>query len=247
MGQIENTIAVYEKLKGKKYKITIENGDEVVFSFGTEHYHHLAGYHYLTDVAGIAEPQDGARQFYRRIKNAKIKPELITGSSHFASIKDRIDNFEAIEEIVAPGKAKVIVDFDKGIAGSKINAKYFLYKRIGDPLKKEPVTYYMLFLGYNDSRSEYYPATYVVEPSKKYVNGQIFFNCTIECLGPEVRAKSAKCLQLDRLKCPVMPRPRPWRRTWRQASGIWGDRYRVTRHSFRTVPRFSLRSGGVLP
>ena len=136
MGQIENTIAIYEKLKGKKYKITIENGDEVVFSFGTEHYHHLAGYHYLTDAAGIAEPRDGARQFYRRMKNGKIKTEMITESSHFASIKDRIDNFEAIEEIVSPGKAKVIVDFDKTKAGSKINAKYFLYKRAGPAEKR---------------------------------------------------------------------------------------------------------------
>ncbi len=189
MGQIENTIAVYERLKGKKYKITIDNGDEVVFRFGTEHYHHLAGYHYLTDVAGIAEPRDGARHFYRRLKNARIKTELITGSSHFASIRDRIDSFATIEEIVAPGKAKVIVDFDKKKADSKINAKYFLFKRAGDPLKGEPVTYYMLFLGYNNSRSEYYPATYVVEPSRKYVNGQTFFDCTIECLGSKISAK----------------------------------------------------------
>ena len=194
MGQIENTIAVYEKLKGKKYKITIDNGDEVVFSFGTEHYHHLAGYHYLTDVTGIAKPQDGTKQFYRRMKNGEIKTELITGSSHFASIKNRIDNFDVIEQIVSPGDGKVIVDFDKTKADSKINAKYFLYKRVGDSLLGEPVTYYALFLGYNSGRAEYYPATYVVEPSNKYTRDQNILNCKIECLKSEVRTKKHKML-----------------------------------------------------
>ena len=194
MGQIENTIAVYERLKSKRYKITVDNGDEFIFGFGEENYHHLAGYHHLSDAANIATPEDGSKRFYRRMKHGKIKTELITESNHFASIEDRIDNFGVIEQIVAPGKARVIVDFDKAKAGSVIEAKYFLFKRVGDPLTGGPFTYYMLFLGYDRCHSEYYPATYVVEPSRRYVLGQSFLNCTIEHLGPKTRAKKHKKL-----------------------------------------------------
>lgn len=182
MGQIENTISVYERLSQKKYKITVENGIEFVLAFEKKYYHHLAGYHYLTDTAGIAEPPYGKARFYRQIKNGKIREEEITRSELFRHIAERIESFGYIEEILSASDCKIIVAFDKNKADSDIEAKFFLYKREGDPLNKEPVTYYSLFIGYDSKRDFYYPATYVVEHSKKYVNGQIMLDCKIEII-----------------------------------------------------------------
>ena len=182
MGQIENTILVYDRLRKKRYKITVENGVEFVLDFNTKYYHHLVGYHYLTDVVGIAEPLYGKARFYRQLKNHKIKEDKITQSSLFNHIFERIEYFGYIEEILSESDCKIIVDFDKTKADSDIEAKFFLYKREGNPLNKEPVTYYALFIGYDDIENTYYPTTYVVEHSKKYVANQTLFDCKIELI-----------------------------------------------------------------
>lgn len=182
MGQIENTIAVYERLSKQKYKITVENGIVFTLAFDKNRYHHLVGYHYLTDIVGIAEPSYGKARFYRQLKNRKIKEEEIVKSERFKYIEERVKYFKYIEDIVSESVCKIIIEFDKNKAGSDIEAKFFLYKREGNPLNQEPVTYYALFIGYDALRQSYYPATYIVEHSKKYVDGQTMLNCTIECL-----------------------------------------------------------------
>ena len=182
MGQIYDTVSVYERLSAKKYKITIENGIEFVLCFDVTRYHHLVGYHYLTDLSGIAAPPHGKARFYRRLKNHRITEEEILKSAHFEHISERIAFFAYIEEIVAATECKIIVEFDKQKAGSDIEAKFFLYKRDGNPLNGESVTYYSLFIGYDAEENAYFPATYVVEHSVKYINQQTMLNCKIELL-----------------------------------------------------------------
>lgn len=182
MGQIENTILIYERLSKRKYKISVENGLEFVLIFDKSRYHHLAGFHYLTDITGIAEPPYGKARFYRQLKNHKISEDSITKSELFKLIAERIEFFGYIEDIISASDCKIIVEFDKGKADSDIEAKFFLFKREGNPLNKEPVTYYSLFIGHDVSSNTYYPATYIVEHSKKYIDGQVMLDCKIELL-----------------------------------------------------------------
>ena len=185
MGQIENTISVYERLSKNKYKITVENGIEFILSFRKQYYHHLVGYHYLTDIVGVSNPNYGKERFYRQLKNRRIREEEISGSALFHSIAERVEFFGYIEEIMSETECKIIVEFDKDRADSDIEARFFLYKREGNPLNKEPVTYYSLFIGHNDKTNEWFPLTYIVEHSTKYVNGQNMLNCKIELVENE--------------------------------------------------------------
>ena len=180
MGQIEKTISVYERLAKREYKITVEDGTKFALVFSKRHYHHLVGYHYLTDIVSVANPPNGRTRFYRQLKNGKIIEEQIIKSHLFKNIEERVRYFSNIEDILSASDCKIIVDFDKTKADSEINAKYFLYKRDGNPLKGEAVTYYSLFIGYDDNKKSYYPATYIVEHSTKYINGQTLLNCKIE-------------------------------------------------------------------
>lgn len=185
MGQIENTIAVYERLSKMEYRITVENGVQFVLTFAKKRYHHLVGFHYLTDIVGIAEPRYSKARFYRQLKNHKISEDEVTKSELFGYIEERVKFFGYIEDIVSVSDCKIIVEFDKNKADSDIDAKFFLYKRDGNPLNKEPVTYYALFIGHDDSDNTYYPATYIVEHSKKYVTGQVMLDCKIELVESE--------------------------------------------------------------
>ena len=180
MGQIKDTISVYERLREKRYRIKVENGFEFILEFDKKYYHHLAGYHYLTDVLEIADPVQGKERFYRRLKNGKIAEDKILHSELFESIAERIETFAYIEEILSEAECKIIVEFDRNKADSEIEAKFFLYKRNGNPLAKEPVVYYMLFIGCDPKAGTYYPATYIVEHSKKYVADQVMLECKIE-------------------------------------------------------------------
>ena len=180
MGQIENSVCVYERLRKKKYRITIEDGTEFILTCGKERYHHLAGFHYLTDLVGIADPVYGKKRFYQQLKHHHIKEDTLVKSALYSLIAERIEFFGNIEEILAETECKIIVEFDRDKADSEIEAKYFLYKREGNPLQKEPVTYYALFIGFESDTGVYYPATYVVEHSTKYVSDQIMLNCKIE-------------------------------------------------------------------
>lgn len=182
MGQIENTILVYERLSKQKYKITIENGVEFVLTFDKSRYHHLVGYQHLTDMTSIADPPYGKDRFYRQLRNHKIKESNITKSALFKHIAERVEFFGYIEDIVSESNCKIIIEFDKNKAHSDIEAKYYLYKRSGNPLNMEPVTYYSLFIGYDETHSSYYPATYIVEHSNRYINGQNMLDCKIELI-----------------------------------------------------------------
>lgn len=179
MGKITDTIAIYERLCEKDYRITLEDGSSFLLQFDRKHYHHLAGYHYLTDMAGVAVPPHGKARFYRQLKNGKLPETQITQSALFPLIAERVECFGQIEKILSVSDCNIIVAFDKSKAGSDIVAKYFLYQRDGNPLRGD-VTYYSLFIGYDPRENAYYPATYLVEHSTKYVRGQVLLHCKIE-------------------------------------------------------------------
>ncbi len=84
------------------------------------------------------------------------------------------------EEILAEGDAKIIVEYDRRKLSSEIEAKYYLYKRVGDQFAGN-VKYHILFLGCRNT--EYYPSSYIVEHSNIYLRGQELHFCKIEHCG----------------------------------------------------------------
>lgn len=177
VGEIENTIAVFERLRKYQYRIAIENGLALTLRFSRENYHHLAGFQHLTDMPDIAQPRR-KDEFYNRLLNGKISTERLTHSAKYHEIEERLKFFSVIEQILSAGEGKIIVEFDRRKTDSVIEAKFHLFHRDGNPLV-EAATYYTLFLD-RDRGENYFPVTYVVEHSNMYVKNQQMFGCTIE-------------------------------------------------------------------
>ncbi len=176
MGLIEEAIDVYERLRSRIYHISIENGVEFTLEFEARYFHHMAGFQHLTDQRGIASPKVGAERFYKMVKNGRIAEETLAKSSNYNQVAERLGSFRHIEDMLGEAESRVIVEFDSAKAGSKVIAKYFLYKRLGNIGN---ITYYMLFIGCSKNGGEYYPATFVTEHSGRYTDGQNMLDCRI--------------------------------------------------------------------
>lgn len=181
MKEIEASISVYERLRAKQYRITIsELGKSFLLCFKPKHYHHLIGFQHLTDLPDIASCPKGTSHFYRLLKNKTYREDAIRESTHFSDIHERITSFSRVERLLTASKAKIIIDFDPTKADSQINARFLLFEREGKSFAGEAITYYNLFIGYNDRQDYYYPATYIVEHSRKYQSEQNYLECAIE-------------------------------------------------------------------
>lgn len=179
MNEIEKSIAVFDRLRKYTYKISIDNGMEIMLRFSREHYHHLGGFQHLTDLKTICNPVS-RQKFYNDVKKGKISREHLAKSCQYPLIQERIASFEMLEQILSSGSGKIIVEFDKNKMGSAIHARFHLFHRVGNPFKGEAV-FYTLFIN-SERDSIYYPVTYVVEHSNLYVRDQLMHNCTIACL-----------------------------------------------------------------
>ena len=179
MEEIQKSIRVFENLRKYLYRITIENGMEIVLRFEPERYHHLAGFQHITDLTDIANPIS-KHKFYNDLRLGKIPADKIKKSEMYGDIWERIAFLDKLEEIMTPGEGRIIVEFDKSKTDTVIKAKFHLFRREGNPFAGEAV-YFTLFIDteYGDT---YYPVTYVVEHSNIYVREQTFYDCTIERL-----------------------------------------------------------------
>lgn len=160
MEEIQNAIDTFDRLRKYQYTITIENGMEIMLRFERERYHHLQDFSTWQTCRILPIP-------------ARSKKSCL-----YDEIRERIESFGMIEEILAPGEGKIIVEFDNSKTDSVIRAKFHLYRREGDPFKREAV-FFTLFIDCENS-SKYYPVTYVVERSNMYVREQTLYDCTIE-------------------------------------------------------------------
>lgn len=177
MEKIYRTIDTFDRLREYRYLISIENGMQLLLRFSREQYHHLAGFQHLTDLRDIAAPRS-KQEFYHNLKKGKISPARIKKSCQYHMIRERIECFSVLEDILAPGDSKIIVEFDNRKMATSIRAKFHLFHREGDPFQGE-ATFFTLFI---DSKNgdQYYPVTYIVEHSNMYIRNQNLFNCTIE-------------------------------------------------------------------
>ena len=178
---LQNSIFVFETLRRKKYLITIEEesyeGSPILLKFSPEHYHHLIGFQHLTDRPFISNPTTDKRKFYSDFRNGRIDTDQIISSVKFAEISDRILHFDQLLHILDAGAGRVIIEFNPTIPNSKIIARFCLFRR-DETSALGNNTYYNLFIGYNSS--DYYPATYLVEHSNRYIREQTLLNCKIE-------------------------------------------------------------------
>lgn len=152
---------------------------QIVLRFSREHYHHLAGFQHLTDMPNIAQPWR-KDEFYTQLSKRKISAEKIKKSAKYSDIEERIKDFAVIEQIMAAGDGKIIVEFDPTKTDTVIEAQFHLYRREGNPFKGEG-TFYTLFLDRGQG-DVYFPVTYIVEHSNLYVKDQKMYDCTIEHL-----------------------------------------------------------------
>ena len=60
-----------------------------------------------------------------------MQTEYIQKSSCFHEIAERLNTFNCLEDILAKGDEKIIVEYDRSKLSSEIEAKYYLYKRVG--------------------------------------------------------------------------------------------------------------------
>lgn len=184
MDYIQHTISAFERLRKGKYRITIEDGTVIELRFKSENYHHLAGFQHLTDFPDLSDPRQGKKRFYLDVRDGKIAWERIRKSEKYPVIAQRISNFPEIEQIMSTGVQKIIVRFDNAILKTKIEAIYFLYRKKGTPYASDYMVC-MLFLGQDRRTGEYFPTTFVAEPSNRYLSGQELLNCTIELQMPK--------------------------------------------------------------
>lgn len=175
MDILQETVAVYERLRKKRYRIIVETGEDFTFTFQPANYHHLAGFQHLTDFQNISSPKSKDR-FYGSVKRQQLQTEYIQRSSSYHEIEERLHTFGYLEDILAEGEGKIIVEYDRSKLSSEIEAKYYLYKRVGSVFEGN-VTYHILFIGSMNER--FFPATYIVEHSNIYIRDQSLHNCRI--------------------------------------------------------------------
>lgn len=175
MGILDQTVEIYERLRRKRFRISIENGTVFLLRFLPEQYHHLAGFQHLRDLTNISHPATGAGRFYRDVKKGRISEDEILRSAQFGEIAERLQSFSYIEQILCAGQTKIIVSFDPQKAHSQIKADYMLYHRDGG---FDAAVYCGLFL--RTMGEKMLPVTYVVEHGRRYVANQIMLDCSIE-------------------------------------------------------------------
>lgn len=128
-----------------------------------------------SDFRNISSPKSKDR-FYGSVKRQQLQTEYIQRSSSYHEIEERLHTFGYLEDILAEGEEKIIVEYDRSKLSSEIEAKYYLYKRVGSVFEGN-VKYHILFIGSMNER--FFPATYIVEHSNIYMRDQNLHDCRI--------------------------------------------------------------------
>ena len=121
---LKNTI---DALSKKNFTVKIEDGRELHFHFRTENFFHLIGLHKLTDLPHIYGAKNKAG-IINQIKKDDRLFRQIQNSAHYDEIKERIETFYKVSEMLLTDKCEVIIDFDRKKAPeTKIASCFLLY------------------------------------------------------------------------------------------------------------------------
>lgn len=172
MPEYEQLIKAIDDLSLKNFCITLEDGRTIPFHFKPAYFFHLLGLHYITDMPHISAPKNKASLINQLKKDEKLFRQ-IKASSHYSNIRARIETFPNVVKMLLTDQCDIIIDFDRSLAPkAKISSCYLLYKT------DDRTTYHILGIATN-GKGLFYPETYIVEPSKYYVNGQKLLSCKI--------------------------------------------------------------------
>lgn len=162
MDKLSECVEAYQKLLGKHYILTLENGMKIEFYFAPRHFPHLIGLHYLTDTPQVIQTaKNNSAAIYRNIRKGFITYSLLKKSKFFSKIEKRIEYFPLISGLMGQ---KIIIDFDPSkVEKTEFKARYILFK-------SHELGYLHLCLG-ADSKI-FYPESYIYEPSKYYISEQ---------------------------------------------------------------------------
>lgn len=154
----------YELLMEQNYIYEIEGGISFPLIFKKENLVHLLGLHKLKDIRdfSLLETKSGqAKILYRNIKNKKLKYSDIEKSVHFDEIKDRIETFTEIKDLLFE---KVIIQFNPKLINSNLKSNMIFYS------KKNNI--YLHLCIYNKGGVTY-PESFFPRANRHYINNQI--------------------------------------------------------------------------
>lgn len=159
MNTILECASLYESLLYKEFILTLENGTVINIIFEKRNFYHLLGLHKLYDIDVL---KGNKIQIYNKIFNEIITDKHIKKSSFYNKIENRVKYFDIVPELL---NSKIIIDFDPMLLGNTElkNTKYILYR-------KHQFGYSHLTIG--NKNGKLYPETFIVENSKRYINGQ---------------------------------------------------------------------------
>lgn len=173
---INECLDIYNGLLNKRIVIHLEDETVVNLHFTRNNIKHLLGLHKLLDIPML---QNDGRVVYNILSNGIITDKQIKKSKYFNNISERFLYFCLLPELL---HSEIIIDFDSSLCSfnnyeTKLKkTKYILYKKIPD-------TYYVahLCLSQNINKNKpnsYYPETFFIEHSNKYLSGQALLKVT---------------------------------------------------------------------
>ena len=172
MSEYEILIGAMNALSRKNFTVAIEDGREVHFHFKPENFFHLLGLHKLTDLPHIYRAKNKAGIISQLKKDERLFSQ-IRHSTHYQEIRERVESFYKVREMLLTDKCEIIIDFDRSKAPeTKIKSCFLLYKTA------DRLTYQLLGIAATE-KGLYYPETYFVERTRYYVNGQTLLDCHI--------------------------------------------------------------------
>lgn len=121
---LRKIILEYEKhLKGKKFKITLEDEVIIEFQIAKKRLKHLLGFQYTSYDRFPAE------LIYSKMKNRKLTLEKLKNDKNFKSIETRLINFTRIIDLLSLDETNFILEFNNTlIANCQLKSKYMIYK-----------------------------------------------------------------------------------------------------------------------
>jgi hypothetical protein len=162
MSILQKIVKDFDKnLKPYIYKIELENGVILEFSFKKENLKHLLGLH-KTSYNNFF-----STLIYKNIKNGKITLKKLSKDKYFSDIEIRILNFSRIKDILNIQMGDEIIVFDKTkLKNCNLNSEYIIF---------DEETGETLHLGIAKGSHIYYPETWFIREGHskdKYIENQ---------------------------------------------------------------------------
>ena len=169
MDLLRKCAEVYSGYSGFDYVFTLDCNLSVTVAFRAGHFHHLAGLHYLTDIAQVDKTRfnNSTVDIYKKILKRKITQNLIEKSKFYSKIEERLFHLADLGNVIS---SKFIIDFDSTkVPKTELMSKYLLYRQYENG-------YAILGLKYDIKNNVYIPETFIFSHSDYYIKDQAVYN-----------------------------------------------------------------------